>query len=74
MNIPYEIIGIAVEPVVVIIPALVGTEFFISTATEGITAIETFPFHSTKVLINIQKNVFKRLQTTINDSETGINI
>jgi hypothetical protein len=72
MNIPYEIVRIAVQPVIVIVPALVRAEFFISTATESISAIETFPFHSAKVLINIQKNVFKRIQTTINGSETGI--
>ena len=65
--IPDKIIGVAVEPVIVIIPALVGAEFFIGTATKNIAAIETFPFHSTKVLINIQKNVFKRLQMTLID-------
>jgi hypothetical protein len=72
MNIPDKIIGIAVETVVVVIPALVGTEFFIGPATKNIAAIETFPFHSTKVLIKIYKNVYKRLQTTLNDSETYI--
>jgi hypothetical protein len=46
---------------------LIGTEFFISTSANGFTAIETFLFHSTKVLIKIQKNVFKRIQMTIND-------
>lgn len=35
-------------------------------------AIETFLFHSTNVLIKIGKNVFKRIQTTINDSQTSI--
>jgi hypothetical protein len=38
---------------------LIGTEFFVSTSANGFTAIETFLFHSTKVLIKIQKNVFK---------------
>ena len=71
--IPDKIVGVAVKPVIVIIPALVGTEFFISTATESVAAIETFPFHSTKVLINIQKNVFKRLQMTIKDYQSNLN-
>jgi hypothetical protein len=55
MNVTYKIVCIAVKPVVVIIPALIGTEFFISTSANGFTAIETFLFHSTKVLIKIQK-------------------
>ncbi|MBP1674254.1 MAG: hypothetical protein H6Q24_392, partial [Bacteroidetes bacterium] len=44
----------------------------IGAATYGVAAIETFFFHSTNVLIKIQKNVFKRLQTTINDLQAGI--
>jgi len=47
MHIPDKIVSITVQPVVVIVPALVGAEFFIGTATKGITAIETFSFHST---------------------------
>jgi hypothetical protein len=78
MNIPYKVIGITVKPVVKVVPALIGTEFLIGAATKNIAAIETFPFHSTKVSINIQKNrimsielkkkdksVYKRLQMTL---------
>ena len=32
-----------------------------------LVTIETLLFHSSNVLIKIQKNVFKRIQTTIND-------
>ena len=74
VNIPYKIICITVQPVVVIIPALVRAEFLISTAAYSAAAIETFPFHSTNVSIKLQKNTGKRQQTTINDFETGINI
>ncbi len=54
VNITYEIISITVEPVIIIIPALIRTEFFIGTAMNSFAAIETFLFHSTKVLIKIQ--------------------
>jgi hypothetical protein len=67
MNIAYKIICIAVKSVVVIIPALIRTELFIGTATDRLAAIETFLFHSTKVLIKIRKNVFKRIETIIID-------
>ena len=60
MNIPYKIVGVAVKPVVVIIPALIRTEFFIGTTTDGIATIETFLFHSTNVYIKIQKTVFAK--------------
>jgi hypothetical protein len=53
VNITHEIIRISVLSVVVIIPALIRTELFIGTATNGVAAIETFLFHSTKVLIKI---------------------
>jgi len=69
MNISHEIIRIAVDPVIVVIPALIGTKFLIRTATQDVTAIKTFSFHSTNVLIKLQKIVYKRLQTTINDYE-----
>jgi hypothetical protein len=73
VNISDEIVSITVKPVVVVVPALVRAEFLIGATTNGVATIETFLFHSTNVLINIQKNVFKRLQTTINDLQTGIN-
>ena len=72
MDIPDEIVRVTVKPVVVIIAALIGTEFLIGATTDGVATIETFFFHSTNVLIKIQKNVFKRLQTTINDLQAGI--
>jgi len=72
MNVPYKIVRITVQPVVVIIPALIGTKFLIGASANYGTTIETFLFHSTNVLIKIQKNVFKRLQMSINGSETGI--
>jgi hypothetical protein len=74
VNIPNEIVGITVQPVVVIVSALIRAEFLIGATTNGVATIETFLFHSTNVLIKILKNVFKRLQTTINDLQTGINV
>jgi hypothetical protein len=53
VNIPYKVVRIAIQPVIVIIPALIRTEFLISTATNGVAAIETFLFHSTNVFIKI---------------------
>jgi hypothetical protein len=53
MNIPDKIICIPVQSVIVIIPALVRTEFFIGPAAYNFAAIETFLFHCTKVLIKI---------------------
>jgi len=53
MNISDEIVGVTVEPVIVIIPALVGTEFFIGTTFQDVAAIETFLFHSTNIFIKI---------------------
>ena len=67
MYIPYKIIGIPVKPVVVVVPALIGAEFLIGSSVDRFSTVETFLFHSTKVLIKIQKNVFKQIQTTIND-------
>jgi hypothetical protein len=58
VNITDKIVRIAVEPVIVIIPALVRTELFIGAATNGVAAIETFPFHSTNVFIKIQKKLW----------------
>jgi len=50
------VVGITVQPVVVIVPALIGTEFLIGAAAYYIAAIETFPFHSTNVFLKIRKN------------------
>ena len=67
MDISDKIVCVTVKPVVVIIAALIGTEFLIGATTNGVATIETFFFHSTNVLIKIQKNVFKRMQTALND-------
>ena len=72
VNISHEIVCITVQPVVVVVPALIRAEFLIGATTNGVATIETFLFHSTNVLIKIQKNVFKRLQTTINDLQADI--
>jgi hypothetical protein len=74
VNISHEIVGITVQPVIVIVSALVRAEFLIGATTDGVATIETFLFHSTNVLIKIQKNVLKRLQTTINDLQTDISV
>jgi hypothetical protein len=66
MYIPDIVVGIPVQPVVVIVAALVGTKLLIGTTMKGISAIETFSIHSTKVLIKILKNVFKRIQLSKN--------
>jgi len=67
MDISDEIVRVTVKPVVVVIAALIGTEFLIGATANGVATIETFFFHSTNVLIKIQKNVFKRMQTALND-------
>ena len=46
MNITYIIVLIAVNTVVVIVAALVGTEFLIRPAQEFCSAVKTYPFHS----------------------------
>lgn len=53
MNVPDEIVGIAVKPVIVVIPALIRTEFLVGSPTKGFAAIETLLFHSTNFLIKI---------------------
>jgi hypothetical protein len=67
MDISDKIVCVTVKPVVVIIAALIGTEFLIGATTDGVATIETFFFHSTNVLIKIHKNVFKRMQMALND-------
>jgi len=49
VNIPHEIVGVTVQLIIVIVPALVRAEFLISTAAYCAAAIETFPFHSTNI-------------------------
>ncbi len=74
MNISYEIVRVTVDSVVVVVSALVRTEFLIGTATNCVAAIETFSFHSTNVLIKINNAGAKQLQTTLNNFHPPINI
>lgn len=67
VNIPHKVVCLTVDSVVVVVSALVGTEFLISAAAYNASAIETFFFHSTNVLIKLDKNVLKRLQMTLNN-------
>jgi hypothetical protein len=46
MNVSYIVILIAVNAVVVVIPALIGTEFLIRPAQEPGPAVKTYSFHS----------------------------
>jgi hypothetical protein len=46
MDIPYIIILIAIETVVVIVTALVGTKFLIRPSKEPGSAVKTYSFHS----------------------------
>jgi hypothetical protein len=48
MHVSHEIIGVAVQLVIVVVPALVGAKFLVSPATQNFTAIETFFIHSEK--------------------------
>lgn len=63
VNIPHEIVRVTVQLVVVIVSALIRAEFLISPAAYCAAAIETFPFHSTKVFIKLQKTC----EATAND-------
>ena len=67
MNIPHKIIWFAVQPVIVVITALIRTEFFIGPTTKGVAAIETFLFHSTKCF-------YKDIKNTIDVYESDIDI
>ena len=49
MHIPDKIVGIAVKPVIVVVPALIRTKFFITATIQEVAAIETSFFHSTIV-------------------------
>jgi hypothetical protein len=51
--IPYEVIRITVQPVVIIITTLIRTEFLIGATFYYVAAIETFLFHSTNISIKI---------------------
>lgn len=53
VNISHEVVRVTVQPVVVVVPALIRAEFLIGAATYGVAAVETFFFHSTNVCIKI---------------------
>lgn len=76
MHVPYIIILVTVEAVIVVIAALIGTEFLIRPAKEPGSAVKTYSFHSVMfyqiykifylansliTLIMISKSVYKRL-------------
>ena len=76
MHVPYIIILITVEAVIVVITALIGTEFLIRPAKEPGSAVKTYSFHSVMfyqiykifyleisliTFIMTGKNVYKRL-------------
>lgn len=46
MDIPYVVILVTVKAVIVVISALVRTEFFIRPAKETRSAVKTYSFHS----------------------------
>lgn len=46
MHIPYIVVLITVKTVVVIVAALIGTEFFIRPSEKFSSAVKTYSFHS----------------------------
>jgi hypothetical protein len=53
MNIPDKVVALFVKSVIVIVSALIGTEFLVGSAPQNITAIETSSIHDAKVFIKI---------------------
>lgn len=47
MDVPYITVGIPVQAIVIIVPALIGTEFLVGSSPQDITAVETNFFHNT---------------------------
>lgn len=45
MHIPDKAVGIFVKFVIVVVPALIGTELLVGSALKNITAVETISFH-----------------------------
>jgi hypothetical protein len=83
MHIANVIVLVAVESVVVVVAALIGTEFLIRPPKEPGSAVKTYSFHSSNVFIKLkhfpgtdnQKSPYHfdyysltRLQTDISDS------
>lgn len=46
MDIPYIVVLVTVKTVVVIVAALIGTEFFIRPSEKFSSAVKTYSFHS----------------------------
>jgi hypothetical protein len=55
MHIPDVIVLIAIKTVIVVVAALVGTEFLIRPAKEPGSAVKTYSFHSSNVSIKLIK-------------------
>lgn len=53
MNIPDKAVTVFVKFVIVVVSALIGTEFLVGPAPQDITAIETSSIHDAKVFIKI---------------------
>lgn len=53
MNVPDKAITVFVKPVIIIVSALIGTEFLVGPASQDIAAIETSSIHDAKVFIKI---------------------
>jgi hypothetical protein len=64
MHIPNIIVLIPVKPVIVVVAALIGTEFLIRPPKEPGSAVKTYSFHSSNVSIKLR-------HFTINDIHKG---
>jgi hypothetical protein len=53
MNIPDKAVTVFVKPVIVVVSALIGTEFLVGPAPKDIATIETSSIHDAKVFIKI---------------------
>ena len=82
MDVADIIVLVTVKAIVIIVAALVGTEFLIRPSKEPGSAVKTYSFHSSNVFIKIEKiylrcitkisyrsdyYLINRLQTDIND-------
>lgn len=61
MYIAYIIVLITIETIVVVVPALVRTEFLIRPSKEPGSAVKTYSFHSSIVFIKV-------IKTALNDA------
>jgi hypothetical protein len=53
MDIPDKAVAVFVNSVIIVVSALIGTEFLVGPALQGITTIETSSIHDAKVFIKI---------------------